>query len=85
MLCMKRILLIFLLLAGCSFSRGIEMTDLKGKQIQDIKKTYGNPVIIRHEQEKQMWAYKQGECSVLIFFDGQGIVQFAESRGKCLL
>ena len=83
MLSMKKGILLFLLLAGCSFSRGVEITNLKEKNAQEIEKSYGKPVVIRHEGDKQMWAYKKGECQRLIFFDATKRVQFAEERGNC--
>ena len=81
---MKKILLFCLLVSGCSFSRGIEIADLKGKTIQEVENAYGKPVVVRHEGDHQMWAYKRGECNRLIFFDATQTVQFAESRGNCL-
>ena len=80
---MKKEILLFLVLSGCSFSRGIEIADLKGKTAIDVQKSYGEPVIVRHEGDNQMWAYKQGKCNRLIFFDATKTVQFAESRGEC--
>ena len=80
---MKRGLLFLLLLSGCAFSGGIELKDLKGKTVSDVQKSYGEPVIIRHEGDKQMWVYREGQCSHLIFFDATQTVQFAESRGAC--
>lgn len=80
---MKKGILLFLLLTGCSFSRGIEITDLRGKSIKDVEKNYGKPVVVRHEGDQQMWVYKDGECHRLIFFDATKTVQFAESRGTC--
>ena len=80
---MKKGIFLFLLLSGCSFSRSIELTDLKGKTIEDVKDSYGEPVVVRHEDDKQMWAYKKDECHRLIFFDATQTVQFAESRGDC--
>ena len=80
---MKKGILLFLLLSGCSFSRGIEITDLRGKSMKEVEKNYGKSVIVRYEGEEQMWAYKEGECHRLIFFDAARIVQFAESRGTC--
>ncbi|MBR6232055.1 MAG: hypothetical protein IKQ99_03040 [Alphaproteobacteria bacterium] len=80
---MKKVILLFLLLSGCSFSRGIEITDLRGKSTKEIETAYGKPVVVRYEGEQQMWAYKQGECYRLIFFDATKKVQFAESRGTC--
>ena len=80
---MKKAILLFLLVSGCSFSRGIEIADLKGKTANEVEKSYGKPVVIRNEGDKQMWAYKKGECHRLIFFDATQTVQFAESRGNC--
>ena len=82
---MKKSFLLFLLLAGCSFSRGVELTELKGETQDTIVDIYGPPVIVRQEGDIQMWAYKQEECSLLVFFDQAQTVQFAESRGSCEL
>ena len=80
---MKKGILLLLVLAGCSFSRGIEIANLKGKTVQEVEAAYGKPVIIRYEGKNLMWAYKNGECNRLIFFDATHTVQFAESRGSC--
>ena len=80
---MKKGIILFFLLTVCSFSRGIEIEYLKGKSVQDVQESYGEPVIVRHEGDKQMWTYKKGECHRLIFFDATKTVQFAESRGDC--
>ena len=80
---MKKTILLFFLLSGCSFSRGIEIADLKEKTFQEVQQSYGKPVVVRHEGNNQMWAYKKDECYRLIFFDVSGTVQFAESRGNC--
>ena len=82
---MRKSFLLFLLLAGCSFSRGVELTELKGESQETVVDIYGSPVITRQEGDIQMWAYKQEECSVLVFFDKTQTVQFAESRGDCEL
>ena len=80
---MKKIILLFLLLSGCSFSRGVEIASLKVKTMDQVEKSYGKPVIVRREGDHQMWAYKEKECNRLIFFDATHTVQFAESRGNC--
>ena len=80
---MKKVILLCLALSGCSLSRGMEISDLKGKTMLQVEKAYGKPVVIRHEGNHQMWAYKQGSCNRLIFFDATQTVQFAESRGEC--
>ena len=80
---MKKGIFFCLLLAGCSFSRGIEITDLKGRSIEDVLDFYGEPVVVRYEGDRQMWAYKEEECHRLVFFDATETVQFAEFRGEC--
>lgn len=80
---MKKVFLLCLLLSGCTFSGGIELSDLKGKTMREVEKSYGKPVVIRYEGDHQLWAYKEGACHRLIFFDATQTVQFAESRGKC--
>ena len=80
---MRNGILLFLLVSGCSFSGGIELTELKGKSLEDVTDSYGMPVIIRREGDRQMFAYKEDECHRLIFFDATDTVQFAESRGDC--
>ena len=80
---MKKGIFFCLLLTGCSFSRGVEITDLKGRSIEDVLDFYGEPVVVRYEGDKQMWAYKEEECQRLVFFDDTETVQFAEFRGEC--
>ena len=80
---MKKIILLFLLLSGCSLSRGVEIADLKGKTFKEIEASHGKPVILRFEGDKQMWVYREKECHRLIFFDATKTVQFAEFRGDC--
>ena len=80
---MKKAFLLCFLLSGCALSGGVELTDLKGKDMREVEKSYGKPVVIRHEGDHQLWAYKDGSCHRLIFFDATQTVQFAESRGKC--
>ncbi len=44
---------------------------------------FGKPVAERREGNFKMWAYCQSDCSTLIFFDVDNIVQYAEQRGHC--
>ena len=83
MMHMKKVILLCLMLSACSLSRGIEIAELKGKTMNQVEKSYGKPVVVRYEGDHQMWAYKEGACNRLIFFDTTHTVQFAESRGKC--
>ncbi len=80
---MKKGIILLLLLTGCTFSSGVEITDLKGKTIGEVEDVYGRPVVVRYEGDKQMWAYKENDCHRLIFFDATHTVQFAEFSGNC--
>ncbi len=80
---MRKVFLLCLLLSGCTFSGGVELSDLKGKSVQDVQKSYGDPVATRIEGKNQLWAYKEDNCHRLVFFDATETVQFAEERGTC--
>lgn len=85
MVCMKKIyLLSLILISACSgIYRGDELPDLKGKTDNQVLDILGKPVAERKEGSSKMWAYYQNECSTLVFFDSQSVVQYAEKRGKC--
>lgn len=85
---MKKIYLALLfILSACSTTyRGDELPDLKGKNTSEVMEILGKPVTERKEGNiTKMWAYCQGGCSTLVFFDSQDIVQYAEQRGDCTL
>ena len=85
---MKKVylILLFLLSACVNTYKGDELTDLKGKKESQVLSMLGKPVSERKEGKyTKMWAYYQQDCSTLVFFDNQGIVQYAERRGNCTL
>ena len=85
---MKKIyFILFALLSACAVNyKGDELPDLKGKKEKEVLDIMGKPVSIRREDQfAKMWAYYKQGCSTLIFFDNQGIVQYAEQRGNCTL
>ena len=83
---MKKIYLVLLiLLSACATNyKGDELPDLKGKSSSDVLSIMGKPVTERKETTCKMWAYRKNDCSTLIFFDANDVVQYAEQRGKCL-
>ncbi len=83
----KFYLILLLLLSACANSyKGDELIDLKGKKEAQVIKILGKPISERKEGKfTKMWAYCQQGCSTLVFFDNQGIVQYAERRGNCTL
>lgn len=85
---MKKVyLLLLLLLSACANAyKGDELIDLKGKKETQVIQILGKPASERKEGKlTKMWAYCQQGCSTLVFFDNQGIVQYAERRGNCTL
>lgn len=85
--------LIFLL-TGCTSSHQVfknqnhlpvqQETGLIGKSAVQIKNGMGAPLIIRTEDPNQVWTYRRGNCTTLLYFDKNEKVCFAESRGTCL-
>ena len=82
---MRKILFVFLfLLSSCSgVYLGKSLPDLRGKDSDDVMAVFGKPVAERREGNFKMWGYCQSDCSTLIFFDVDNIVQYAEQRGHC--
>ena len=76
---------LFVMLSACTTSyKGDELPDLKGKKEVQVLDILGKPASERKEGRfTKMWAYCQQGCSTLVFFDSQGIVQYAERRGNC--
>ena len=87
MIIMKKIYcLFFMLLSACATNyKGDELPDLKGQNADDVLSIMGHPISKRKEGNAQMWAYRQSNCSTLIFLDENDIVQYAEQRGQCAL
>lgn len=83
----------FLLLSGCKGKLPLISWDMleKGKeekafigytQVQ-IEDRWGKPFIVRREADYEMHCYRQGACSMLVFFDPIGKARYIEKRGSC--
>ena len=59
------------------------LSELKGKDKAFVQGSLGTPVVSRTESSNQLWGYRQGECSVLVFFDAADRVQFVDISGTC--
>lgn len=77
-------------LTGCAGSAPASKTPvvqkvsyLQGKSVKQVKRTMGKPEIIRTESPNQMWSYYKNGCTTLVFFNADGVVGHAESRGVC--
>ncbi len=58
-------------------------TKFIGLDTDDIRKTFGEPFVIRKEEPNQLWTYRQNGCITLFYFDETQEVCHAERRGDC--
>ena len=56
---------------------------LSGKTPEQIQRLMGKPTVAREEKPYQMWAYRTGDCSTLIYFDAAEKSCFVDMRGGC--
>ena len=49
-----------------------------------VRKIMGEPTVVRTEAPYQMWGWRSGECSTVVFFDESGLSQYVDFSGKCL-
>lgn len=78
------LILLGIILAGCSSPYCVDdLPYLKGKTASQVRFSFGKPQVVRKEANATLWSYYKDECSSLIFFDADDIVQYAELRGKC--
>lgn len=83
---MKLMYLLFLcfVLGGCAHSNvSKNLPYLKGKTSAQVASAFGRPTVVHREENATLWSYYQNNCSSLIFFDTQEVVQYAELRGEC--
>lgn len=77
------------LLSGCSSFGAPDVSEpkytayLEMKSQQQIKRILGEPVIVRMEAPHQVWAYRTGDCSTLVYFNETGTSQYVDVRGNC--
>ena len=75
-------LLIFGLLSACSFRPPIG-DELTNKPQSYITSRLGKPVVQRTEAPYQMWSYRNGKCSILVYYDADNIARFVDFAGDC--
>jgi hypothetical protein len=74
--------LLILLLSACSFTPQTGQ-DLIGQNKKAVKKQFGEPIVSRTEEPNQIWSFRIQDCSLLVYFDKDGIVQFVDHSGYC--
>jgi len=74
------IILVFVLLAGCS---SITMESLNDMPKQTVRNKFGEPVSIMRENNNEIWTYRQGQCIKYVFFDASEKVKYIDTKGNC--
>ena len=74
--------LLILLLTACSFTPQMGQ-DLIGQKKTFVKKKLGSPTVSRTEEPNQIWSYRIENCSLLVYFNKEDIVQFIDHSGDC--
>ena len=72
-------LLACMLLVGCS----IPLDAVRGMSQKDVESQMGAPKSMMREDGREMWTYKNGECSQFVFFDTTGTVVEVKQFGSC--
>lgn len=80
---MRKIYLVGLLLLSACAYRSPWADKLAGHDETYVIQALGKPTVRRTESPNQIWAYKTGTCSTLIYFDDNGRVRFVDTSGDC--
>ena len=93
---MKKILaLLFLFLCACStpqekqantilaMSKPQTLGMLQGKTPEQVRNVMGEPTFVRKENPNESWVFKAPDCAVFVFFNGNGVASFTQSKGSC--
>lgn len=93
---MKKIFLLTFLFLGACTCVGDKQTNtildvarprsigiLQEKTPEQVVAILGNPIFIRTEGENQSWTYKAPDCSLFVFFNGEGLSSYTETKGSC--
>ena len=78
----KAYFLFILLLSGCAFTPKTGQ-ELIGQKKAFVKKQFGAPIVSRTETPNEIWSYRMKDCSILIYFNQEDIVQFVDHSGDC--
>ena len=76
----KYILCFFGFLTACAST---EFMALQGKTEEAVRAHKGDPALIIHENNREMWTYRTGECRQLVFFDEEGRVTDWHETSAC--
>ena len=68
------------LLSGCT---NAVLGPLYNKPQSEVRSAWGDPTTIVSEKGQQMWSYKQGECTKLVFFNADGYAKDGQEMGNC--
>ena len=80
---MKKLCCLFVLcLSACSFTPKTGQ-ELVGQNKAFVQKNLGLPVVSRTEEPNQIWSYRIGNCSLLVYLNQEGLVQFVDHAGDC--
>lgn len=93
---MKKLLILLLLALGaCStpqekqantilaMSKPQTLGMLQGKTPEQVRNVLGEPTFVRKEKPNESWVFKAPDCAVFVFFDGNGIASYTQSKGTC--
>ena len=58
---------------------------IKGKETDELVAMKGKPVSVLTEKGRQMWTYRQGTCTEVVFFDTNAQVDGFHEWGECAL
>ena len=56
---------------------------IEGKQSPDVRAIKGDPVSVIKENGHEMWTYKKGSCTQIVFFDQSGAAADWNEMGDC--
>ena len=57
--------------------------EIEGASYDEVRAQKGTPVTIVTEKGYQMWTYRRGECSEIIFFNEKGKADDLHEFGSC--
>ena len=77
----KGLICLCLCLAACANTK---LEAIRGQDEAKIKADRGTPMTVVTQNGRQMWTYRQEECTELIFFDDKGQVDGLQELGTCL-
>ncbi|MDY6407349.1 MAG: hypothetical protein SPL08_01415 [Pseudomonadota bacterium] len=74
--------LLCLLLSACAFTPHTGQ-DLVGQDKKVVQKQLGKPIVSRTEAPYKIWSFRIQDCSLLVYFDQNDVVQHVDHSGYC--